>query len=868
MTLPLPNLDDRTFVQLVEEARRRIEQTCPAWTDLSPHDPGMTLVEVFAHLTEVLLYRLNRVPEKAYVAFLNLLGVQRHAPVAASVVLQVRRHRFEGALTVAAGTRVTTSRGGGKETPVFVTEEAVTLAPGDDVAEVVAHHCERVEGELVGVGDGTPGQVFTVARAPMTRTTEALDLLVGVEVAADELEHGVPARQWEGRTFRIWEPVGSFAVQPPGAAVYVVDRTEGRITFAPALDAKGPDDPGVPPAVLPRQALAGMVAAGRQVRAWYRTGGGPSGNVAAGVLTTLRDPVPGVALVNPEPARGGRAMESMENLLRRGPSQFLTVRRAVTATDFELLAVQSSGAVARAKALTRADVWSFARPGQVEVVLVPHVPEEAVPGGQVRLDVLVAHQTEQARCTVEDELDRSRPLGTGCVVGWARYKPVGVRARVVVRREEDEGRVRARILDRLNRTICPSPNEMGDGWPFGQALRRSNVYRLLEEAEPGVRWVDSVRFVVEEAPDGPIATLASDRYQPGTWYAGEEETLFRSTNDGDGWEPAENFPGERVWVVTPYPGATRAGVTPRPGLVALATRIADGSGSSVRVSEDLGESWRIVGGLDVGITALAWTSRGAVPELLVATDKGLYEFSLLDDAAPIQVLVDRDDPDRGFYDVESFTDARGEWSVAVAAQAEQGVYLSTEGGQPGSFHRVGLTGEDTRTLAVQLDGPATWLWAGVGEADPDQPGGGAFRARLFEVDVRWEPCQTGWVGGTCWELVFADRFALAATQNGGAVRLDLGARQPRWQPLDVNAGLPLRDQPRFEPVRAVATVASGTVAMAGGPKGVYRSDDEGRTWRSCAHREADEVVTIPDTWLLCSAEHEIEVVTGRAARRD
>ena len=52
MTLALPNLDDRTFAQLVEEARRASSATSPTWTDLSPHDPGITLVELFAYLTE------------------------------------------------------------------------------------------------------------------------------------------------------------------------------------------------------------------------------------------------------------------------------------------------------------------------------------------------------------------------------------------------------------------------------------------------------------------------------------------------------------------------------------------------------------------------------------------------------------------------------------------------------------------------------------------------------------------------------------------------------------------------------------------------------------------------------------------------
>ena len=853
MTLPLPNLDDRTFVQMVEDARQRITATCPAWTDLSPHDPGVALIEVFAYLNENMLYRLNRLPEKAFVAFLNLIGVQRRPPVAASVLLELRRERTEGELTVPAGTRVTISGGGGSDAPVFTTEAAVTLAADEQTETVVAHHCERVEGELVGVGDGSAGQVFTVARAPMARTAEPIDLLVGVQVDRAAVDEGAPAREWDGKVFQIWEPVASFAAHTPESRVFVVDRAEGRLTFAPALA------PGAPP-------MAAVPSADAEVRVWYRIGGGPTGNVAVGTLTVLRDTVAGVAVTNPEPARGGRAIEPIEAVLTRGPNEFLTVQRAVTASDYELLAAQSSGAVARARALTRADVWSFARPGEVEVVLVPHVPEEAADGGRFGVDVLVSHQTEEARRSTQRLLDERRPLGTRCVVGWARYKPVKVKARVVVRREEDEARVRARIIDRLNKTISPLPSEVGEGWRFGQALRRSNVYRLLEQAEPGVQWVEDVRFVVDDAPDGGIRALAADRYQARTWYAGGSEILFRSTNDGDGWEPAGRFPGEEVRVVTPYPDAGRPGVTARPGLVAVATRTAEGS-SVIWVSRDLGETWARVGGLDAGITDLAWTSRAADAELLVATDSGLYEIALLPDAVPVQVLVDQADADLGFYDVEAFTDERGEWSVAVAAQAERGVYLSTEAGRAGSFHHVGLTGEDTRTLTVQADASGTWLWAGIGEADPNKPGQGTFRARLFEADVRWEPLPTGWTGGTCWDITFIGRRAYAATQNGGVLRLDLDAAQRSWQPLGVNAGLPLRDRTRFEPVTALASLPAGAVLLEGGPRGVHRSDADGLVWRSCAHREADELVTVPETWLICSAEHEIEVVSGHAARR-
>ncbi len=62
MPLPTPNLDDRDFDDLVRAARERILRSCPEWTDLSPSDPGMVLLDVFAYLTDQMLYRLNRLP--------------------------------------------------------------------------------------------------------------------------------------------------------------------------------------------------------------------------------------------------------------------------------------------------------------------------------------------------------------------------------------------------------------------------------------------------------------------------------------------------------------------------------------------------------------------------------------------------------------------------------------------------------------------------------------------------------------------------------------------------------------------------------------------------------------------------------------
>ena len=74
--LPAPNLDDRTFQGLVDEAKRLVQNRCPEWTDHNVSDPGVTLIEAFAQMVDQLIYRLNRVPDLNYVKFLELIGVE------------------------------------------------------------------------------------------------------------------------------------------------------------------------------------------------------------------------------------------------------------------------------------------------------------------------------------------------------------------------------------------------------------------------------------------------------------------------------------------------------------------------------------------------------------------------------------------------------------------------------------------------------------------------------------------------------------------------------------------------------------------------------------------------------------------------
>lgn len=854
MSIPVPNLDDRDFADLVAEALERMRQRDPQWTDLTVHDPGVVLVEAFAHLTDILLYRLNRVPDRLYATFLNLLGTSLGAPGAATVTLEFARPKPGEPLRIPRGTRVTCPPAvPGAVLPVFATlddalmsEDATTVSVG--AADVMLH-----EAVIVGTGTGGPGQSLALPGAPLVAGP---GLTVGLQVPPSEVLPSGQAVTVDGLSFRICREVGVFADARPDEPAYRMDRSTGTVTFgwSPAGE--------VPPAAVP--------GPGMQVRAWYRTGGGARGNVAAGRLTVPRDPLPGgVKVTNPDPATGGHDPEPLASALRRGPQDFQARDRAVTARDYEVLATRNGG-VERASARTRLEAWAFASPGEVEVVLVPHVPQDQRPDGRVTREALAANAREEIRSQVAAFLAERATIGAVPVVGWAGYKEVAVEARVVVRPDEDPEAVRARILARLTATITPAPDPGDDvGAGFGRPLRVSNLYRALEQSEPGVQYVERVGLRLAETPDADATDLVRAEGQQGTWFVGQKDTVFRSTNTGDGWEACGHFDGQAVRTIAPWPSgiALRGAGRNLPGHVAVATEF--GPGARIHVSTDLGGTWRQVAELGFGVADLAWLDRGGVPTILAATTKGLYEITLTPGAVPVQNVVDAKQPDRGFQAITTFVDLRGRVGVALAAEAASGIWLSPAGGASESFRMVRAPGDEVRSLAVSYDGPTVFLWAP--RAAPEGDGTGCIRLALDELGkvdaptlaTRWEEFRNGWTGGSCWQVHVVGDHAYAASQSAGVLRLQLGKPDAAWEQPDVNCGLPLRDRRRFQPLSSVsgATAADGSpVLLAAGAGGVHRSLDAGLTWLACAARVVDDVVTIPASWLFCSGEHRVEVV--------
>src|SRR3954452_21438842 len=80
MTLQAPDLDDRRFQDIVDEAKRLIPRYCPEWTNHNLSDPGVALIELFAWMSEMILYRLNQVPERFYAKLLELVCIEPFPP--------------------------------------------------------------------------------------------------------------------------------------------------------------------------------------------------------------------------------------------------------------------------------------------------------------------------------------------------------------------------------------------------------------------------------------------------------------------------------------------------------------------------------------------------------------------------------------------------------------------------------------------------------------------------------------------------------------------------------------------------------------------------------------------------------------------
>ncbi len=130
MPIPLPKLDVHTFDDLVNDGRALLPRYTPGWTDQNVHDPGITLMELFAWLAEMDLYRLDRVPEGSIRAFLHLLGVEPKPAQVAETVLVANASQLGAPMTLPDRTQITTK----DQTVTFQTTHRLYVSPAALVA--------------------------------------------------------------------------------------------------------------------------------------------------------------------------------------------------------------------------------------------------------------------------------------------------------------------------------------------------------------------------------------------------------------------------------------------------------------------------------------------------------------------------------------------------------------------------------------------------------------------------------------------------------------------------------------------------------------------------------------------------------------
>ena len=88
----------------------------------------MTLVELFAWMTDLLLYRVNQVPDKMYIKFLDMIGVQLEPPRAARAPVTFYLSAAQPAdVTIPEGTEVATVRTETSPAIIFTTDADLTI---------------------------------------------------------------------------------------------------------------------------------------------------------------------------------------------------------------------------------------------------------------------------------------------------------------------------------------------------------------------------------------------------------------------------------------------------------------------------------------------------------------------------------------------------------------------------------------------------------------------------------------------------------------------------------------------------------------------------------------------------------------------
>ncbi|MGY1679360.1 putative baseplate assembly protein [Geodermatophilus sp. SYSU D01176] len=275
MTLPLPVLDDRDYDQLLAELRSRIPVYAPEWSDLGPSDPGITLLELVAHLGETLLFRFNQIPDQTRLWLLRLLQVPPYPPRRATGLVAFRAERADGTpAQVPLGSEVRAGavpfRVGNDVTvfPVTATGVVKAIAPVPEDPILRDELDAVLDAAGLDLASAQPYEAVVLEPDPSVAGFEPLDVSVAadrclwVAVSASEGAPGTPEEQRRA----LLDPQGALARRPLVLGI-------GIDTHRPTIDDVGPC-PGEP----------GFAGTGSTVAPGAERPGGPADRVDSSLV--------------------------------------------------------------------------------------------------------------------------------------------------------------------------------------------------------------------------------------------------------------------------------------------------------------------------------------------------------------------------------------------------------------------------------------------------------------------------------------------------------------------------------------------------------------------------------------------------------
>jgi predicted phage baseplate assembly protein len=356
----------------------------------------------------------------------------------------------------------------------------------------MATHSIRLQNEVLGSSDGTLNQRFTAARTPILKDIVLQVLEADLPADAERVLRSLPAdatevlRDERGRPLAVWvrwSETADFLGSGPEDRHYTVDRQTGEIRFGDGRHGRIP----------PRN--------GNNIRLRrYQVGGGSRGNKPANTITQLRSAVPYVeAATNLVAASGGFDREDMPSVYGRGARLLRHRGRAVTAEDYEDLALLASPEVARARCVPMRDL--AADPDAHRSVL-----------GIVSLIVVSRSDAKKPLSSVplldrvRQYVDERRDPAANLIVLGPEYVQVSVETELVPEVIEESAAVRDAVTQRIDAFLHPLSGGPGNrGWDFGVLPHRSDLYGVCASV-PGVHHVSSLRIVTLEERLGVTAT--------------------------------------------------------------------------------------------------------------------------------------------------------------------------------------------------------------------------------------------------------------------------------------------------------------------------------------------------------------------------